>query len=88
MNSTLEVIAARRSLRRYAEQALTPAQKDAILQATFHAPTAGNQMLYSIIEVDDQALKDRLAVTCDNQPFIAAAPLVLLFLADYQRWYD
>ena len=28
-------------------------------------------MLYSIIEVEDQALKDRLAVTCDNQPFIA-----------------
>ena len=25
---------------------------------------------------------------CDNQPFIARAPLVLLFLADYQRWFD
>jgi FMN reductase (NADPH)/FMN reductase [NAD(P)H] len=33
-------------------------------------------------------LKDRLAVTCDNQPFIANAPYVLLFAADYQRWYD
>ncbi len=88
MNSTLQVIAARRSLRRYAERPLGPAHKDAILQATLRAPTAGNQMLYSIIEVEDQALKDRLAVTCDNQPFIAAAPLVLLFLADYQRWYD
>jgi FMN reductase (NADPH)/FMN reductase [NAD(P)H] len=29
-----------------------------------------------------------LVTTCDNQPFIARAPLVLLFLADYQRWYD
>jgi len=27
-------------------------------------------------------------VTCDNQPFIAKASLVLIFLADYQRWYD
>jgi FMN reductase (NADPH)/FMN reductase [NAD(P)H] len=27
-------------------------------------------------------------VTCDDQPFIAKAPFVLLFLADYQRWYD
>ena len=45
-------------------------------------------MLYSIIEVEDQALKDRLAETCDNQPFIAKSPFVLLFLADYQRWYD
>ena len=42
-------------------------------------------MLYSIIEVEDQALKDRLAETCDHQPFIAPAPYALLCLADYQR---
>lgn len=52
------------------------------------APTAGNMMHYSIIEVSDQEKKDRLVETCDNQPFIAKAPLVLLFLADMQRWYD
>jgi nitroreductase len=45
-------------------------------------------MLYSIIEVTEQSTKDRLVTTCDNQPFIARAPFVLLFLADYQRWYD
>ena len=45
-------------------------------------------MLYSIIEVSDQKTKDKLVKTCDNQPFIARAPYVLLFLADYQRWYD
>ena len=52
------------------------------------APTAGNMMLYTIIEVEEQRLKDRLAVSCDNQPFIASAPYVLLFAADYQRWMD
>ena len=52
------------------------------------APTAGNMMLYSIIEIEDQALKDRLAVTCDDQPFIAQAPWVLLFVADFQKWMD
>jgi FMN reductase (NADPH)/FMN reductase [NAD(P)H] len=52
------------------------------------APTGGNMMLYAILEIEDQAIKERLAVTCDNQPFIAKAPLVLLFLADYQRWMD
>jgi FMN reductase (NADPH)/FMN reductase [NAD(P)H] len=45
-------------------------------------------MLYSILEIEDQGLKDQLAITCDNQPFIAKAPLVLIFLADYQRWFD
>ena len=52
------------------------------------APTAGNLMLYTIIEIEDQALKDRLAVTCDHQPFIARAPWVLLFVADFQKWMD
>jgi FMN reductase (NADPH)/FMN reductase [NAD(P)H] len=88
MNSTLEVIANRRSVRKYDPTPLTTEEKDAILNAAMRAPTAGNMMLYSIIEVEDQALKERLAVSCDNQPFIAAAPYVLLFAADYQRWID
>jgi FMN reductase (NADPH)/FMN reductase [NAD(P)H] len=88
MNATLEVIHNRRSLRNFSTAPLVAEEKDAILQATFRAPTAGNMMLYSIIEVEDQALKDRLAETCDNQPFIAKSPFVLLFLADYQRWFD
>jgi FMN reductase (NADPH)/FMN reductase [NAD(P)H] len=45
-------------------------------------------MLYTIIEVEDQAMKNQLAHTCDEQPFIAKSPYVLVFLADYQRWYD
>lgn len=88
MNPTLSVIHNRRSVRKYAETPLTEAEKDAILAAAMRAPTAGNMMLYSIIAVEDQALKDRLAVTCDDQPFIAKAPWVLLFVADYQRWMD
>lgn len=88
MNPTLETLYKRRSVRAYTGQPLTSDEKEAILKASFRAPTAGNMMLYTIIEVSDQALKDRLAVTCDNQPFIASAPYVLLFLADYQRWMD
>jgi FMN reductase (NADPH)/FMN reductase [NAD(P)H] len=88
MNPTLEVIFKRRSIRRYDPTSLTEEEKGTILNAAMRAPTAGNMMLYSIIEVEDQALKDQLAVTCDNQPFIATAPYILLFLADYQRWMD
>lgn len=88
MNPTLSVIENRRSTRNYSATPLTGEEKAAILHAAMRAPTAGNLMLYSIIEIEDQALKNRLAVTCDNQPFIAKAPLVLLFTADYQRQYD
>lgn len=88
MNQTLKVIDRRKSVRAYSDQPVTEEEKNLILQATFRAPTAGNLMLYSIIEVEDQAIKDRLAETCDHQPFIARAPYLLLFLADYQRWFD
>src|SRR5512133_1686600 len=88
MNETLQVIANRRSVRNYASTPLTEEEKNAILSSAMRAPTAGNMMLYSIIEIEDQALKDRLAVTCDDQPFIAKAPFLLLFVADYQRYFD
>lgn len=88
MNPTLDMLNARSSTRTYAPTAITDAEKQAILHSTMRAPTAGNMMLYSIIEVTDQTLKDRLAVTCDDQPFIAKAPWVLVFVADMQKWID
>lgn len=87
-NPTLELIARRSSTRTYDPAPLTGEERDAILHAALRAPTAGNMVLYSIIEVDDQTTKDRLAVLCDDQPFIAAAPWVLVFVADWQKWTD
>jgi FMN reductase (NADPH)/FMN reductase [NAD(P)H] len=88
MNAVIETLLNRKSIRAYETRAIEPDVRAAILKATLRAPTAGNMMLYSIIDVTDQRIKDRLAVTCDNQPFIARAPMVWVFLADYQRWYD
>ena len=88
MNSILNVIANRKSIRSYEDREIEKDVKDKIVQAALRSPTAGNMMLYSMIEVADQKNKDKLAKTCDNQPFIAKAPLVLVFFADYQRWYD
>ena len=88
MNPTLQIIHDRRSIRAYQDRAVEPAVRDRLLQATLRAPTAGNMMLYSILDITDPSIKDTLARTCDNQPFIARAPLLLLFLADCQRWHD
>lgn len=88
MNQTIQEIFQRKSVRAYSDEKITDQEKELILQSALQAPTAGNMTLYSIIEVKDQKIKDQLAVLCDHQPFIAKAPLVLLFLADYQKWYD
>lgn len=87
-NPTIEILNQRRSIRLYKNEPLTEEEKQIILHATMRAPTAGNMMLYSVIEVTDQHIKDDLAKSCDGQPFIAKAPWVLIFLADYQRWMD
>lgn len=88
MNQTIEELKSRKSVRVYEERDIEPEKKAAILEAALQAPTAGNMTLYSIIDVTDQNLKETLSKTCDNQPFIAKAPLVLVFAADYQKWYD
>lgn len=86
MNETMKVLLERKSVRVFEDKPIAPEIKEDILTAAMRAPTAGNSMFYSILDITDQALKDRLAVTCDSQPFIATAPLVLVFLADNRRW--
>lgn len=75
-------------MRVFEDKAISTEIKSEILNSAFEAPTAGAMMLYSILDITDEVLKEKLSVTCDNQPFIAKAPMVLIFLADYQRWYD
>lgn len=88
MNKTIEVIENRVSLRKYADKDITQEHLDIIIKSAMRAPTAGNMMLYTILLVKDQDTKEKLSKTCDNQPFIANAPVVLIFLADMQRWFD
>ena len=88
MNQIMEVLLNRKSIRAFEDRQIGNEVRAEILLAAMRAPTAGNMMLYSILDVTDQSMKDKLAVTCDHQPFIARAPMVWLFLADYQRWLD
>lgn len=88
MNAIIENLHTRKSVRVFEDKPIPEDVKREIFIAAAQAPTAGNQQLYTILDITDQALKDRLAVTCDNQPFIAKAPLVLIFCADAQKWFD
>ena len=88
MNNTIRELLARKSVRVYTDQEISAEAKAAILLAAVNAPTAGNQQLYTIIDVTDQALKDALAESCDHQPFIAMGKMVLIFCADCRKWYE
>ena len=82
MNDVIHQLRDRKSVRAYLDKPIAPEDRRAILEAACAAPTAGNQQLYTILDITDQRLKDTLAETCDHQPFIAQAPLVLIFCAD------
>lgn len=69
MNEILRSLHRRKSVRAYTDRPVTAEEKTAILTAAGQAPTAGNQQLYTILD-------------------IAAAPVVLVFLADCKKWYD
>lgn len=86
-NEVLRQLHERKSVRAFTPEPVSASDERAILEAACQAPTAGNEQLYSIIVVRDQAIKDALAASCDDQPFIAKAPLVLAFCADVRRWY-
>ena len=88
MNQTIKEIYDRKSVRVFSDEAISEEEKKIILESALQAPTAGNMTLYSIIDVQNQEIKDKLADLCDHQPFIKNAPLVLLFVADYQKWHD
>lgn len=88
MNEIIKSLHERKSIRVFEEREISQADKEQILLAAMQAPTAGNQQLYTILDITDRALKEKLAVSCDNQPFIAKAPMVLIFCADFQKWYD
>ena len=86
--STIDELMNRKSVRAFTGEPIPAEHKELILAAATQAPSAGCQQLYTIIDVTDQAIKDQLVDTCDHQPFIAKADLVLIFLADLRKWYE
>lgn len=87
MNKVIETINNRVSLRRYKDTPISDKDLNIILDSAIKAPTAGNMMMYSILKIKDEKTKEKLSITCDNQPFIKNAPVVLIFLADVNKWF-
>ena len=88
MNPILQSLYERKSVRAYTGEEIPEEAVQSILKAAMQAPTGGNQQMYTIIRVTDPEKKRRLSETCDHQPFIAEASLVLIFCADCLKWYN
>lgn len=88
MNEVVNQLLERKSVRVFLDREISPEDRDTILLCASNAPSAGNQQMYSIIDVRDEQKRKELSLLCDNQAFIAQSKLVLVFCADWRKWYD
>lgn len=86
MNEILQALHKRKSVRVFTDEEISRKDKESILTAALQAPSAGCQLLYTVLDVTDQDKKVRLAELCDHQAFVARAKLVLVFCADCRKW--
>ena len=86
MNEIIKALHERKSVRVFTDQEITEKEKENILRAALQAPSAGCQLLYTILHITDQEKKEKLAELCDHQGFVAKAGLVLVFCADCRKW--
>ena len=59
-NEILQALHARKSVRVFTGEPVSMSERAAILDAAFAAPTAGNQQLYTILDIADPALRHTL----------------------------
>ena len=86
MNETIKLLQNHRTYRQFDPHYQLPNdQLQAILDAARQAPSWMNGQAYSIIVIDDPAIREQLVRWNPGNPHIAASSVFLLFLADLQR---
>ncbi|MDK9717123.1 MAG: nitroreductase family protein [Trichlorobacter sp.] len=99
---TLEAIKTRRSIRKFSDQPVEPEKLQAVLEAVQQAPSWSNKQCWSLVVVQDQAVRTRISELSFVESFFATygyktnpaqkglgqAPIVLVACADPQQSGD
>lgn len=75
----------RRSIRKYADKAVSDELLHRLLAEAERTQTMGNLQLYSVVVTRSKEMKEKLAPAHFNQPMVCGAPVVLTFCADFHR---
>ena len=81
----IDLLLQHRSIRAYRPDALPDGTLPALIAAAQSAATSSNLQTWSVIAVQDDGRKARLAEIANNQKHIRQAPLFLVWLADLSR---
>ena len=79
--AVLDVIKARRSIRKYQSKPVEDDKLAQVLEAGRLAPTANNAQQWKFVVVRDPAQIKKLVPACGGQSFIADAPVILVVCA-------
>lgn len=83
-NETIKILLERASCRTFLNKKIPADVLQYILKAGIHAATGGNLQPYSIVKIEKQTTKKKIAKLA-GQKFIADAPVNLLFCIDWHR---
>ena len=85
MNNTIQIINNHRSIRQYLDKDIPNEIVDEIVKAAQAMPNSINGQQTSVIVVRDKAKREKLAELVGNQPYVAKAPVFLIFVMDFYR---
>ena len=81
MNETIKTMWTRRSVRKYRTAAIPAADLELILETARRAPTGGNRQRWRMIVIRDAELRNKVAGACNNQMWMADAPVFLCIIS-------
>lgn len=85
ITDTIRVLTGHESIRSFDSTPIAAEVLEAILVSARSAPTSSNLQAYSIIVVEDEQRRSRLAHLVGDQRYVAEAPVMLIFCADISR---
>ena len=85
--TVIEAIKGRRSIRKYQDRAVETEKLAILFEALRLAPSAKNIQPWHYIVVDDRDLIEKLVVACNDQKFLATAPIIIVGCSDEVKAY-
>ncbi|CAH2214903.1 NADPH-dependent oxidoreductase [Tepidibacter aestuarii] len=85
MNKVIETLINHRSIRSYKKDSVSKEYLDIIIKSAQAAPSSINGQQMSIISVEDEEKKKKIAHLVGDQAWVDQAPVFLIFCADFYR---
>src|SRR4030066_269336 len=87
-SSFLDLVETRRSIRSYKSREVEEEKLNYVLQAFRKAPSAKNLQPWKLVVVKDKKKISDLSIACNNQTFLAEAPILIVACAIEDEAYE